>query len=194
MLNRSPESRLGGIRYVKEIPVALNLAQKKAIVAEISDVAQKSVAVVTADYRGLSANEMAELRKQARDQKVFIRIVRNTLAKRALKGTDFECIEDTLVGPTILAFCDDAPSAAARLIRDYAKKSDKLNVVSLAVGQNKYSAEQLEAVASLPTKDEAISKLLSAMQAPIAKFVRTVAAPHGKLVRTLAAVKDAKGA
>ena len=174
--------------------MALNLAQKKAIVAEISDVAQKSVAVVTADYRGLSANQMALLRQEAREQKVFLRIVRNTLAKRALKGTDFECIEDTLTGPTILAFSDDAPSAAARLIKNYAKKNDQLNVISLAVGKTMYGVEQLDAVASLPTKEEAISKLLSAMQAPISKFVQILAAPHGKLVRTLAAVKEAKGA
>jgi len=172
--------------------VTLTLAGKKAVVEEVSSVASQALAAVVADYRGLTVNQMTQLRDEARKAGVYLRVVRNTLAKRAFDNTEFSCLSDNLVGPLFIALSMDSPSDAARLLKQYTKTFDKLEVKALAVGGKKYSAEQLEAVASLPTKDEAISKLMFVMRAPVEKFVKTLAEPHGKLVRTIAAVKDTK--
>lgn len=174
--------------------MALNLDQKKAIVSEVSDVAKIAVSAVTADNKGLTVHDMTRLRNNARSSGVYLRVVKNTLAKRALNDTEFSCLNDALVGPTILAFSKQEPSAAARLLRDFIKDNEKLIVKSLALGGKAYDGSQLEAIAKLPTKDEAISQLMATMKEPIAKFVRTVQAPHAKLVRTIAAVRDAKQA
>jgi large subunit ribosomal protein L10 len=174
--------------------VALRLENKKEIVAEVSAIAADSVAAVVAYYRGLSVGEMTELRAQARKTGVYLRVVRNTLARRAFGGTDFECLGDSLTGPVVLAFSRTEPSAAARLVRDFAKDHDKLEVKVLAVGGNLYEASQLAQIAKLPTKDKAIAQLMSVMQAPITKFVRTLNEPASKLVRVFAAVRDAKEA
>ncbi len=172
--------------------MALKLNDKKEIVAEVAEVASQAVSVVAADYRGLTAAEMTELRSNARQANVSLRIVRNTLARIALKGTEHECMNDAFTGPTILAFASDEPGATARLMRDFAKEHDKLAVKAISLGGQVYDSKQLDAVAKLPTKDEAIAKLLSVMQAPISKLVRTMAEPQAKLVRTLAAVRDSK--
>lgn len=172
--------------------MTLNLAAKKAVVEEVTAVASKAISAVVADYRGLTVNQMTDLRNQARKSGVYLRVVRNTLTKRAFKDTEFECLNDSLVGPVVIALSMNAPSDAARLLKDYIKTFDKLEVKALSVSGKVYDATQLEAVASLPTKDEAISKLMFVMKAPIEKFVRTLAAPNTKLVRTIAAVKDAK--
>lgn len=172
--------------------MALNLAQKQTIVAEISEEAKASVSLVTADYRGLTTNAMTDLRDRARKSDVNLKIVRNTLARRAFEDTEYACLHDSLVGPTILAFSKESPGAAARLFKDFAKEHKALEVVALSVGGKHYGAEQLSLVASLPTKEEAIGQLLSVMQAPITKLVRTLVAPHEKMVRTVAAVRDAK--
>lgn len=174
--------------------MALNLDQKKAIVSEVSDVARIAVSAVTAINQGLTVKQMTQLRNKARSSGVYLRVVKNTLAKRALSGTEFSCLHDALVGPTILAFSKQEPSAAARLLRDFIKDNEKMIVKSLALGGKAYDGSQLEAIAKLPTKDEAISQLMATMKEPIAKFVRTVQAPHAKLVRTIAAVSDAKKA
>jgi large subunit ribosomal protein L10 len=121
-------------------------------------------------------------------------VVPNTLARRAFAGTNYECLNETLIGPTLLAFTDNEPSAAARLLRDFAKGDDKLVVKSLSLGKGLIDKSQLNAVASLPTKDEAIARLAMVIQAPITKFVRTLAEPHSKLVRVFAAVRDKKRA
>jgi large subunit ribosomal protein L10 len=172
--------------------MTLKLNDKKEIVAEVAEVASKAVSVVAADYRGLSASEMTELRANARAAKVNLRIVRNTLARLAFKGTEFECINNALTGPIILAFANDEPGATARLMRDFAKDHDKLDVKAISLGGQVYDKSQLDFVAKLPTKDEAIAKLMSVMQAPISKLVRTMAEPTAKLVRTLAAIRDTK--
>lgn len=172
--------------------MALNLDDKKAIVDEVSQQAQQALSLVGADYRGLSVSEMTTLRAQARDAGVYLRVVRNTLARRAVDGTDFDCVKESLVGPLVLAFSNDNPGAAARIFRDFAKDHKALEVKMLSVGGKLLEASQLDAVASLPTYDEAISQLMSVMKAPIDKFVRTLAAPHTKLVRTFAAVADQK--
>lgn len=172
----------------------LTLTDKKAVVEKIAEVAKNSIAVVAADYHGLSVNEMTDLRVKARQGGVSLHIVRNTLTKRAFTGTEFECMNEALVGPLCLAFSIDSPSAAARVLRDFAKDHDKLEVKAIAVGGKFLDASQLKAVASLPTRDEALSQLMFVMKAPIEKLARTLAEPHAKLVRTLAAVRDSKAA
>lgn len=172
--------------------MTLTLAGKKVVVEEVKAVASKALSAVVADYRGLTVNQMTQLRGEARKAGVYLRVVRNTLARRAFEDTDFSCLNNDLVGPLFIALSMDAPSDAARLLKEYAKTFDKLEVKALAVGSKKYEASQLDAVASLPTKDEAIAKLMFVMKAPVEKFVKTLAEPHGKLVRTIAAVKDSK--
>jgi len=172
--------------------VTLNLAGKKAVVEEVTEVASKAISAVVADYRGLTVNQMTQLRIEARKAGVYLRVVRNTLTRRAFKNTEFECLNDLLVGPLFIALSLEAPSDAARLLKDFTKTFDKLEVKALSVGGKVYSADQIDAVASLPTRDEAIAKLMYVMKAPVEKFVRTLAEPHAKLVRTIAAVKDQK--
>ena len=172
----------------------LGLKQKEQIVADINAQAFKAVSLVVTDYRRLTSSQMADLRSKARKLKVFLRVARITLIKRAFKGTPYECLNETLKGPVLLAFTDEEPNATARLVRDFAKENKDLEVVSLSLGGKVIDSSQLNAVAELPNKEEAIAKLLSVMQAPIAKFVRTLAEPHAKLVRTIAAVRDKKQA
>lgn len=147
---------------------------------------------MVADYRGLSVAEMTNLRLKARETGVYLKVVRNTLAKRAVAGTEYECLTDALVGPTVLAFSQEDPGAAARLIKDFAKEHDALEVKALAIGGVAYDAKDIDILAKLPTRDEAIAQLMSVMQAPVAKFVRTLNEVPGKFVRTMAAVKDKK--
>ncbi len=170
----------------------LNLAAKKAVVEEVTAVASKAISAVVADYRGLTVNQMTHLRSEARKSGVYLRVVRNTLTRRAFKDTEFECLNDLLVGPLFIALSIDAPSDAARLLKEFTKTFEKLEIKALSVGGKVYQANQLDVVASLPTKDEAIAKLMYVMKAPVEKFVRTLAEPHAKLVRTIAAVKDKK--
>lgn len=174
--------------------MALTLAEKKVVVEEVADAASTAISAVVADYRGLTVTEMTELRAEARKSNVYLRVVRNSLTKRALTETQFSCLNDVLVGPLFLALSHDAPSAAARLLKDFSKSHEKLEVKALSIGGKLLAADQLDTVASLPTKDEAIAQLMSVMKAPVEKFVRTLAEPHAKLVRTVAAIRDAKQA
>lgn len=170
----------------------LTLAAKKAIVEEVAAVASKAISAVVADYRGLTVNQMTQLRSEARKSSVYLRVVKNTLTKKAVENTSFACLSDHLVGPLFIAFSLDAPSDAARLIKEHAKTLEKLDVKALSVGGKLYSASELEVVASLPTKNEAISKVMYVSKAPIEKLARTFTATYTKLVRTIAAVKDQK--
>ena len=170
----------------------LNLEDKRAIVVSVNAAAAEALSAVVADYRGLSVSEMTALRVKARETGVYLKVVRNTLAKRAVEGTEYECLSDSLVGPTILAFSQADPGAAARLIKDFAKDHDALEVKALAVGGVAYEAKDIDVLAKLPNRDEALAQLMSVMQAPVAKFVRTVNEVPGKFVRTVAAVKDKK--
>lgn len=172
--------------------MTLKLNDKKEIVAEVAEVASKAVSVVAADYRGLTASQMTRLRANARTANVSLRIVRNTLARIALTGTEFECLNSSLTGPILLAFSSDEPGATAKLMRDFAKDNNKLDVRAISLGGQLYDKSHLDSVAKLPTKDEAIARLMSVMQAPITKLVRTMAEPHAKLVRTIAAIRDTK--
>ena len=174
--------------------MTLRLADKQAIVAEVGEVAKSALSAVTAEYRGLSVGEMSQLRVQARDSGVYLRVVRNTLARRALEGTGFACLQDTLVGPLLLAFSQQEPGAAARLIRTFAKQNEKLLVKALALDGQLLPVNDLDKLANLPTRDEAIATLMAVIKAPITKLVRTLAEPHAKLVRTVAAVRDQRQA
>ena len=174
--------------------MALSIEQKKAVVAEMAEVAKTALAVVAAEYRGLSVGNLTDLRVKARESGVYLKVAKNTLVRRAVEGTEFECMQESLTGPLLLAFSMEDPGAAARLVKDYVKSNDKLIVKLVAVGGEVYGASELERLSSLPTYDQAIALLMSVMKAPVEKFVRTLAEPHAKLVRTIAAVKDAKEA
>lgn len=174
--------------------MALSLEQKKAVVAEVAEAASKALAAVAAEYRGLTVEEMTELRAKARADGVYLKVAKNTLVRRAIEGTEYECMQESLTGPLLLAFSMEDPGAAARLVKDYAKSHDKLIARLVAVGGELYDASELERLSSLPTRDQALAILMGVMKAPIEKLVRTLAEPHGKLVRTVAAVRDAKQA
>ena len=174
--------------------MALNLEQKKAVVAEVADAASKALAAVAAEYRGLTVEEMTELRAKAREGGVYLKVAKNTLVRRAVEGTEYECMQESLAGPLLFAFSMEDPGAAARLVKEYSKDHDKLIAKLVAVGGQMYDASELERLSSLPTYDQAIAMLMGVMKAPIEKFVRTLAEPHTKLVRTVAAVRDAKQA
>ena len=172
----------------------LNLEDKKALVAEVAEVAAHAQSVVAAEYRGITVSQMTDLRAKARAKGVYMRVVKNTLARKAVAGTSFEAIGPLLKGPLVLAFSKDDPGAAARVIKDFAKANDKLVATLVSIGGPVLPGKDLEKVASLPTREQALSQLLGVLKAPIEKFVRTVAAPHTKLVRTVAAVRDSKQA
>ncbi len=172
--------------------MTLTLAAKKAVVDEVTAVASKAISAVVADYRGLTVNQMNLLRAGARKAGVYLRVVPNTLTRRAFEKTEFSCLSDLLVGPLFLALSLDSPGDAARLLKEYTKTFEKLEVKALAIGGKAFGAEQLERIASLPTRDEAIAKMMYVMKAPIEKFVRTLAEPQAKLVRVLAAIKVQK--
>ena len=172
--------------------MALNLEDKKALVAEVAGVAAKAQSVVAAEYRGLTVGQMTELRSKARKAGVYMRVVKNTLARKALAGTSFESVGPKLKGPLVLAFSNDDPGAAARVVKDFAKTNEKLVATLVSLGGQVMPGKELEKVASLPTREQALSMLLGVMKAPIQKFVGTLAAPGSKLVRTIAAVRDQK--
>lgn len=174
--------------------MSLSLEQKKAVVAEVAAVAAEAHALVAAEYNGISVEQLTELRKLSREAGVYLRVVKNTLARRAFEGTDFACVQEQLTGPLILAFSQTDPGAAARVIKDFAKDHEKLVVKMLSIGGEALPATDLDRLASLPTYDQAVSLLMSVMKAPVEKFVRTLAEPHAKFVRTVAAVRDQKQA
>jgi large subunit ribosomal protein L10 len=180
--------------FIRRKRVALRLDDKVAVVAEVSAIAAKAHSAVAAEYRGLTVEQLTDLRKKARESGVYLRVVKNTLARRAVEGTDFQCLQDGLVGPLILAFSLDDPGGAGRVVADFIKQSDKLVVRLVAIGGKQYGPAELERLAKLPTKDQAIAILMGTMKAPVEKFVRTLAEPHAKLARTVAAIRDQKQA
>ena len=174
--------------------MAIGLEDKIAIVAEVNETATSAMSLVIADARGVTVDGMTALRKDARENQVTIRVVRNTLAKRALEGTEYECVNDSLSGPSLFGFSMEDPGAAARLFKDFSKENVHFEVKALAVSGQMLGAEQLDVLAKLPTRDQALSMLMSVMQAPATKLVQTMNEVPGKLVRTLAAVRDQKEA
>ncbi len=172
--------------------MAIGLDQKKAIVAEVSEIAADAFSLVIADSRGVTVSEITGLRKMARENAVRLRVVRNSLAKRALKGTDFECVAEALTGPSLFGFSMEDPGAAARLFKDFAKENENFEVKGLSVSGHLLDPSQLDVLAALPTREVALSKLMSVMIAPASKLVSTLNDVPSKLVRVLAAVKEQK--
>ena len=172
--------------------MALSLEQKKAVVSEVAEIAAGAHSVVAAEYSGMTVEEMTELRAKARDGGVYLRVVKNTLAKRAVEGTEFECMQDALSGPLLLAFSREEPGAAARLVKDFSKEHDSLVTKLVAFGGEMLDASDLDRLARMPTRDQAISLLMAVMKAPTDKLVRTLNEVPGKLVRTVAAIRDQK--
>ena len=149
--------------------MAIGLDEKKAIVAEVNETAASALSLVVADARGVASNDMTALRATMHGKtRCTLRVVRNTLAKRALEGTDYECVNDTLAGPSLFGFSMEDPGAAARLFKDFAKENDKFEVKALAVSAaTLMGADQLDVLAKLPTRDQALSMLMSVMKAPV---------------------------
>jgi large subunit ribosomal protein L10 len=173
--------------------MALNLEDKKTMVAEVAEVAAKAQSVVAAEYRGLTVGQMTELRSKARTQGVYMRVVKNTLARKALAGTAFESVGPKLKGPLVLAFSKDDPGAAARVVKDFAKANEKLVATLVSIGGQVLPGSDLDRVASLPTREQALSMLLGALKAPMQKLASLLNEPPAKLARTLAAYRDHKG-
>ena len=172
--------------------MAIKIAQKKEIVEEVAQAAKSAVSAVLADYRGMSVAEMNAMRVKGRDTGVYLRVVRNTLAKKALAESEFACLEDSLVGPTLMAFSQEDPGAAARLLKDYSKEIETLEVKAIGIGGESLGPEQLDRVASLPTLDEARSMLLSVMLAPVTKLTRTLNDIPASVTRVISAIRDIK--
>ena len=171
--------------------MGLNLDEKKAVVAKVSAEVAKAQAIVVAEYRGLEVGNMTELRRQARNAGVYLRVLKNTLARRAVKDTPFEKLSDQMVGPLIYGMSSD-PVATAKVMNEFAKANDKLVIKAGAMPNSLISSAEVKALANMPSRDELIAKLLGTMQAPVAQFVRTLNEVPSRFVRTLAAVRDAK--
>ena len=163
--------------------MTLKLEDKKEIVAEVNQVASGAFSAVVANYRGLTVGQLTKLREKARDQQVYVRVVRNTLARRAVEGTSFACLNDDLVGPTIigLSLSENDMGAAARLFKDFAKDNQKMEVMALALNGQRYDAKQIDVIASLPNREGALTMLASVLQAPVSKFGRLFTALKEKL-------------
>lgn len=172
--------------------MALNLEDKKAIVAEVNETAGNALSLVIADARGVNVTDMTALRAQAREQNVNLRVVRNTLAKRAFEGTEFECVSDMLTGPSLFGFSMEDPGAAARLFKDFAKANDDFEVKALSVSGQLLDKGQIDVLANLPTMEQALGLLASVTLAPVTKLVRTFNEVPTKITRVVAAVRDQK--
>ena len=172
--------------------MAIRLEDKQQIVSEVNQAASSALSAVLADYRGVTVEDMTTLRKTARENKVYLRVVRNTLLKRAVVDTEFECIQEVLAGPTILALSQEDPGAAARVLKDFAKENDEFEIKALSVGGQLMEATQIDVLAKLPTLDQARSMLMSVMLAPVTKLARTMNEVPSKVTRAVAAVRDQK--
>lgn len=172
--------------------MAIRLEDKQQIVSEVNQAATSALSAVLADYRGVTVEDMTALRKNARENKVYLRVVRNTLLKRAVADTEFECLQEVLVGPTILALSQEDPGAAARVLKDFAKENEEFEIKALSVGGELMDANQIDVLAKLPTLDQARSILMSVMLAPVTKLARTLNEVPSKATRAVAAVRDQK--
>lgn len=167
--------------------MALNTEAKAQVVAEVNSVAASAQSAIAAEYRGLTVAEMTELRSAARQSGVYVKVVKNTLAKRAVEGTSFECMRESFRGPLVLAFSREDPGAAARVFKAFVKEHEKLVPVALSIGGQLYGPSELDRVAALPTLDDARAQLLRVLMAPATQLVRTFAEPAAMLARVLKA-------
>jgi large subunit ribosomal protein L10 len=177
-----------------EDAMPLNLAQKKELVAELAEVASKAHSLVAAEYAGLSVGQLTELRKKARESGVFLKVARNTLVRRAVNGTEYECTIEQLTGPLLYAFSTEDPGAAGRLVKEYAKTNENLKAKLVAIGGKAYPASHVDVLASLPTREQALSMLLSVMVQPATMLVRVLAEPAAQAARVINAVGQQKQA
>ena len=194
MAERYPQASAGTVPLKKGKAMALNLEQKKVVVAELANVAAKAHSLVAAEYAGLTVAQLTELRKKARQAKVFVKVAKNTLVRRAVEGTDYAVVKDALVGPMLYAFSEEDPGAAGRLVKEFSKANEKLVPKVVAIGGQMFPGSHVEKLASLPTREQALSMLLGVIQAPITKLVRTLAEPAAQVARVVAAVRDQKAA
>jgi len=167
--------------------MALNLEEKTALVAEVNSVAASAHSAIAAEYRGLTVGEMTELRAEARNSGVYIKVVKNSLARLAVEGTEFQCMKERLSGPLLLAFSKEDPGSAARVIKGFSKDHDKLVTVSVSIGGELYDATDLDRLAALPTLDEARAMFLRTLNGPLTQLVRVLAEPAAMLARTVQA-------
>jgi large subunit ribosomal protein L10 len=174
--------------------VALSRIEKESIVNEVKEIASNASSLVISDARGLKVTELSEIRKDASKTGIHIQVIKNSLAKLAFAGTDFGCSDEVLTGPSLFAFSFDEPGAAAKLLKSYAKNFEALNIKALVVEGQLLDGKQIDVLASLPSRDEAISLVASVLQAPISKFATLLNEVPSKLVRVLSAVKDNKEA
>lgn len=172
--------------------MALNLEDKKAIVAEVNETAVQALSLVIADARGVDVTGMNALRAKARAESVQLRVVRNTLAKRAFKDTDYACVEDVLTGPSLFAFSMEDPGAAARLFKDFAKENKEFEVKALSISGQLLASDQIDVLAKMPTLEQALGMLANVTLAPVTKLVRTFNEVPSKVTRAVAAVGDKK--
>ncbi|GAA6168696.1 50S ribosomal protein L10 [Sessilibacter corallicola] len=172
--------------------MALGLEDKKAIVADVNETAMNALSLVVADARGVDVTSMTSLRKLARENNVRLQVVRNTLARRAFQGTEYECVNDSLTGPSLFGFSMEDPGAAARIFKDFAKENDKFEVKVLSVGGEQLEASQLDVLAKLPTREQALATLAATLIAPVTKLARTFNEIPTKVTRVVAAVRDQK--
>ena len=170
----------------------IGLKEKQAIIAEVNETAGQALSAVMANYRGVSVAGMTELRKTAREAGVQVRVIRNTLAKRAFEGTEFECMSEAMLGPNILAFSLKDPGAGAKIFQKFAKENEDFEIKALSIGGKLLPADHIDAMAKLPTRDEALAMLMAVMQAPITKLARTLNDVPAKVTRVVAAVRDQK--
>jgi len=167
--------------------MSLTVEAKHAVVTEVAAVAKTAQSAVAAEYRGLTVAEMTKFRMAARQADVYVRVVKNTLARRAIEGTSFECMKGSLKGPLVLAFSREDPGAAARVVKGFAKEHEKLVTVALSIGGELYPASDLDRLASLPTLTDARTMFVRVLNAPLTQLVRTLAEPAAMLARTLKA-------
>ena len=160
--------------------MALNLSQKQNVVAEVAEIAAKAHSLIAAEYAGTTVSQMTAMRKKARETGVFLKVVKNTLASRAVAGTEYEVAQDSLVGPLLYAFSTEEPGAAGRLIKEFAKGNDKLQPKIVVVGGQQYPASHVDVLASLPTRDQALAMLARVLSEPAAMFARAVKAVADK--------------
>ena len=171
--------------------MSLSIEQKKAVVSEVSEVFNLAQAAVLAEYRGLSVEQITELRAQARENGVEVRVVKNTLARRSVAGTSFECLSQHFTGPVLISSSGD-PVAVAKVVSDFAKSNDALKITVGVMNGNLIDQSTVQALAKLPSREELLATLVATMQTPLVKFVQTLNEVPGKLVRTLAAVRDSQ--
>ena len=170
----------------------IGLKEKQAIVAEVNETASNALSAVLADYRGVSVEGMTQLRSNARANGVHVRVIRNTLARRAFEGTEFACLTEKLIGPNVVAFSLEDPGAGARLFKDFAKANNKFEITALSVGGKLLTADKIDVLAKLPTREQALSMLMAVMMAPATKLTRTLNDIPSRVTRAVAAVRDQK--